>query len=125
MQSLYEAFRAGDRERADTLVAADPTLAIFTAALFGDAAEIEKLLGGNRSLVNAVSSDGWLPLHLAAHFGHADAARVLLNKGAQVNARSTNALQNMALHVRPRAGPKLSETLTGCRSRRQRTAHGG
>jgi ankyrin repeat protein len=99
MQQLYEAFRAGDRERAKTRVAAEPTLAIFAAALFGDTAEIESLLAGNRSLVNAVSPDGWLPLHLAAHFGHADAARALLNKGAQANARSTNALRNMALHA--------------------------
>lgn len=99
MQQLYEAFRAGDRESAKTLVAADPTLAIFAAAIFGDAAEIEKLLAGNRSLVTAVSPDGWFPLHLAAHFGHPDAVRALLNKGAQVNASSTNALKNMALHA--------------------------
>lgn len=99
MQPLYEAFRAGDRERANALVAADPTLAIFAAAIFGDTPEIEKLLSGNRSLVSAVSPDGWFPLHLAAHFGHADAVRALLNKGAQVNACSTNALKNMALHA--------------------------
>src|SRR5579863_7297363 len=99
MQALYEAFRAGDRERANAAVAADPTLAIFAAALFGDATEIEKLLVANRSLVTAVSPDGWFPLHLAAHFGHADAARALLNKGAQVNVCSTNASRNMALHA--------------------------
>ena len=69
MQKIYEAFRAGDRESAKAHVAAEPTLAIFAAAIFGDAAEIETLLSGNRSLANAVSPDGWLPLHLAAHFG--------------------------------------------------------
>lgn len=99
MQRLYEAFRATDRERANALVTADPTLAIFAAALFGDAAEVEKLLTANRSLVTAVSPDGWFALHLAAHFGHADAARLLINKGAQVNACSTNASRNMALHA--------------------------
>jgi len=99
MQKIYEAFRAGDRESAKAHAAADPALAIFAAAIFGDAAEIETLLAGNRSLVNAVSSDGWLPLHLAAHFGHADAVRALLNKGAKVNAPSTNAMRNMALHA--------------------------
>src|SRR5450432_2887695 len=82
MQKIYEAFRTGDRESAKEHVAADPTLAIFAAVIFGDAAEVETLLAGNRSLVNAVSSDGWFPLHLAAHFGHADAVRALLNKGA-------------------------------------------
>jgi len=99
MQQLYEAVRANDREGANAAVAADPTLAIFAAAIFGDAPEIEKLLTANRSLVTAVSPDGWFPLHLAAHFGHADAARALLNKGAQVNACSTNASKNMALHA--------------------------
>jgi len=99
VQPFYEAFRAGDRVRTKELVAANPTLAIFSAALFGDFGEIAELLAGNRSLVNAVSPDGWLPLHLAAHFGHADAARALLNKGAQVNACSSNASRNTALHA--------------------------
>jgi len=99
MQKIYEAFRNGDREAARAQVEADPTLAIFSAAIFGDATEVEKLLAGNRSLVNAVSSDGWLPLHLAAHFGHADVVRTLLNKGAQVSACSTNAMRNTALHA--------------------------
>src|ERR1700733_3678774 len=99
MQKIYEAFRAGDRETAKAHAAANPTLAIFAAAIFGDAAELETLLAGNRSLVNAVSPDGWLPLHLAAHFGHADAVRALLNRGAKVNAPSTNAMRNTALHA--------------------------
>lgn len=99
MQKIYEAFRAGDRESAKAHVADDPTLAIFAAAIFGDAAEVETLLAGNRSLVNAVSPDGWFPLHLAAHFGHADAVRALLNKGAKVDAPSTNAMRNTALHA--------------------------
>ena len=99
MQKIYEAFRAGDREGAKQHVAADPTLAIFAAAIFGDAAEVEKLLASDRSLGSAVSPDGWFPLHLAAHFGHADAVRALLNKGAKVNAPSTNAMRNTALHA--------------------------
>jgi ankyrin repeat protein len=99
MQKIYQAFRAGDRESAKAPVEADPTLAIFAAAIFGDVAEMERLLTSDRSLVNAVSPDGWLPLHLAAHFGHADAVLALLNKGAKANAPSTNAMRNMALHA--------------------------
>jgi ankyrin repeat protein len=99
MQKIYEAFRAGDRATAKAHVADDPTLAIFAAVIFGDAAEVETLLAGNRSLVSAVSPDGWLPLHLAAHFGHADVVRALLNKGAKVDAPSTNAMRNTALHA--------------------------
>jgi len=99
MQSLYEAARAGDAVRLSAIVAEHPTLAVFAAALSGDVAALENLLNGNRSLVTAVSPDGWLPLHLAAHFGKEEAARVLLNKGAAANARSTNALTNTALHA--------------------------
>jgi ankyrin repeat protein len=99
MQALYEAVRAGDRARVTALVAADPTLAIFAAALLGDAGEISKVLAANPALVSAVSSDGWYPLHLAAHFAKTEAVRVLLDQGAQAGARSTNAMRNTALHA--------------------------
>src|SRR6266478_5091786 len=99
MQPLYEAVRSGDPERVKTLVAADPPLAIFAAAILGDTAELEILLSGDRSLITAVSPDGWFPLHLAAHFAQTGAVRLLLSKGAQAGARSTNALQNTALHA--------------------------
>ena len=49
--------------------------------------------------MSAVSSDGWTPLHLAAFFGKGDAARLLLNKGASVTARSTNQMANTPLHA--------------------------
>src|ERR1700683_4933882 len=99
MKKLFEAIRAGDSSRVAELVAADPSLEIFAASIQGDTARIEALLAGNRSLVSAQPSDGWTPLHLAAFFGKLDAARLLLNKGAEVNARSTNAMENMPLHA--------------------------
>ena len=99
MQKLFEAIRAGDREGVEALVEADPSLAIFAAAIQGDTVAIETLLAANRPLVSAVSSDGWTPLHLAAHFGKQEAVRLLLNKGAKADARSTNAMQNTPLHA--------------------------
>jgi len=99
MKELFEAARAGDLPRVQALVDADPTLAIFAAAILGDTKRLEELLTGNRSLVTAVSSDGWTPLHLAAFFGRGDAARLLLNKGASVTARSTNQMANTPLHA--------------------------
>jgi len=99
MKELFEAIRAGDSSRVAELVAADPSLEIFAAAIQGDTAQIENLLSDNRSLMTVLSSDGWTPLHLAAFFGKLDAARLLLNKGAEVNARSTNAMENMPLHA--------------------------
>jgi ankyrin repeat protein len=99
MNELYEAVRAHDQARVQAIVAADPSLAIFAAAMQGDTAHVEELLTANRSLVTAMSPDGWTPLHLAAFFGAADAARALLNKGALPSARSTNAMQNLPLHA--------------------------
>ena len=99
MKELFEAVRAGDLARVQALVDADPTLAIFAAALLGDIQRLEQLLAGNRSLVSVVSSDGWTPLHLAAFFGKESTARLLLNKGASATARSTNEMANTPLHA--------------------------
>ncbi|HEY4360910.1 MAG TPA: ankyrin repeat domain-containing protein [Bryobacteraceae bacterium] len=104
MKELFEAVRAGDQPRVDALVAADPTLAIFAAAMQGQTSQVEALLSGNRSLVSAVSTDGWTPLHLAAFFGAAETARTLLNKGADASLRSTNPMQNLALHAAAAGG---------------------
>src|SRR5205823_14122776 len=49
--------------------------------------------------VNSYAYDGWTPLHLAAFFGHLDAARLLLDAGADVNAVSQNSLTNTPLHA--------------------------
>lgn len=99
MKELFEAVRAGDSARVAALVQADPSLAIYAAAIQGDTGVIEALVAGNRSLAVALSEDGWTPLHLAAFYGREEAARFLLNKGAVVNARSTNAMQNTPLHA--------------------------
>ncbi len=99
MKELFEAIRAGDSGKVAALVAADPSLAIFAAAIQGDCAQLESLLASNRSLLSALSTDGWTPLHLAAFFGKIDAVRLLLNKGASVTTRSTNAMENLPLHA--------------------------
>src|SRR5258708_29524554 len=99
MKELFEAIRAGDLSRAAALVEADPTLAIFAASILGETTRVDELLTANRSLASALSSDGWTPLHLAAFFGKEPTARLLLNKGATVNARSTNPMQNTPLHA--------------------------
>jgi len=51
------------------------------------AAEMVRFLAGNASNPNARRTDGKTPLHLAAARGHAEAAGVLIHRGAQVEAR--------------------------------------
>lgn len=79
-------------------------LDVFASAALGRTARIEELVSGNRSLATALSTDGWTPLHLAAFFGQLDTAKALLNRGAQVNARSTNAMQNLPVHAAAAGG---------------------
>ena len=57
-----------ERAQVQALVGADPMLAIFAAVVAGDETESDALLSANRSLISAISPDGWTPLHLAAHF---------------------------------------------------------
>jgi uncharacterized protein len=84
---------------ADLLVARGAALDVFAAAALGDVDRLVALIGTDRQLVESRSPDGWTPLHLAAHFGQPAAARALLDAGAEVEARSSNAMANTALHA--------------------------
>ena len=87
------------REVADLLLARGAELDVFAAAALGRAAELERLLAREPGLTEARSPDGWTPLHLAAHFGQERAVEALLASGADVHARSGNAMQNTPLHA--------------------------
>jgi ankyrin repeat protein len=72
---------------------------IHAAAKAGDNDEVAAILSMDNRLTRAVDADGWTPLHLAAHFGHAEVVETLLANNADVHARSTNYMQNQALHA--------------------------
>jgi ankyrin repeat protein len=86
-------------ELADLLLERGAELDLFAAAARGEAERITALLAESPDLVGAHSPDGWTALHLAAHFGHAESVALLLINGADVSARSANALANTALHA--------------------------
>jgi ankyrin repeat protein len=56
------------------------------------------LLDKDPSLANAWAEDGFQPLGLASFFGHVDAARLLVERGAEVNSASRNDFKVMPLH---------------------------
>ena len=72
---------------------------VHAAAKTGDTDEVAALLSMDNRLTRTFDADGWSPLHLAAHHGHADLVTLLLHNNAEVDLRSTNAMANTALHA--------------------------
>lgn len=82
------AYTGGHRRVLDALLAAGPDLDVFDAAALGHVNQLEILLGLDPSLSTMSGPGGITPLHLAARYGHAAAARRLIDAGAEAGARS-------------------------------------
>jgi ankyrin repeat protein len=105
MSDLLDAIYRGDRVGTDELLARDPKLDVFEAAALGRTERLRELLDEDPSRANAFGDDGFHPLGLACFFGHLEAARLLLDRGADVNALSTNEnVQTAAIHAAAAAG---------------------
>ncbi|MBA3735028.1 MAG: ankyrin repeat domain-containing protein [Actinobacteria bacterium] len=86
--------------RVDELLAADPGLDVFEAAALGRTDTLRELLDEDVSRASAFGDDGFHPLGLACFFGHVEAARLLLERGADVDALSRNEhVQTAAIHA--------------------------
>jgi len=71
---------------------------VFSAAAIGITGKLRTLLNGSPDLANAVAPDGFSPLGLASFFGQKEAAELLLDNGANVNAAALNSQRVMPLH---------------------------
>ena len=100
MSDLLQALYRGDDEQVEKLLAGDRELDVFEAAAFGKSDRLRELLDEDPARANAFGDDGFHPLGLACFFGRVDAARLLLERGADVNALSTNEhVQTAAIHA--------------------------
>jgi ankyrin repeat protein len=95
---LMAALYRGHQQTVARLIELGVELDVFAAAATGSIGPLERALR-NPAVVNGVAYDGWTPLHLAAFFGQIDAARLLLDRGADPTAVSNNGLRNTPLHA--------------------------
>jgi uncharacterized protein len=98
LSELLQAVYRGDQVAIDDLLADDPELDVFEAAAVGRVDRLRALLDAEPSLANAWAQDGFQPLGLASFFGHVEAARLLVERGAEVNSASRNDFMVMPLH---------------------------
>src|SRR5579871_1190745 len=85
---------------------------IIKAAKAGEVAAVRTLLETDASLVGARDSDASTPLHCAAWKGHAEVAALLLDFGADIQAKNNNGHWgdtplHAAAHVNQRAVAEL------------------
>ena len=74
-------------------------LDVFEACMAGAEERVVELVSRQRDLTKSYSPDGWTPLHLAGFFNHPGLTEALVTYGAEVNARSRNALANAPIHA--------------------------
>ncbi|HZN04074.1 MAG TPA: ankyrin repeat domain-containing protein [Candidatus Polarisedimenticolia bacterium] len=99
---LLTAAYYGRKDLFDRLVARGADVSLHEAAALGFVDHARAHLDASPGSVGVHSHDGFTPLHLAAFFGHRDLAQLLLDRGADVNARSKSerfARSNTPLHA--------------------------
>jgi len=90
MSEALQALYGGDDEKARQLLRPDDELTVFDAAAFGRLGRLREILDADSAQATAFSDDGFTALHLAVFGGHEEASRLLLERGADPNALSTN-----------------------------------
>jgi uncharacterized protein len=94
MHSLYR----GRRDLAELIAGKKKAFDIFEAAALGRLDRLKQCLRDDPSAVNSYSRDGFTALHFACFFGQPEAARLLIESGAAVDAVAANPTKVMPLH---------------------------
>jgi ankyrin repeat protein len=86
-------------EVAQAFLARGAVLNLFESCALGRRDRVSQILAEDGGAPGSYSSDGHTPLGLACFFGHRDIVRLLIEKGADVNAVSRNAQHVAPLHA--------------------------
>src|SRR5262249_7462079 len=101
-QGVALVLRAAYRYQPDAVAAIQayhPELDIYSAAAIGDVARVTQLLEHDHTLAETLAGDGFSALQLACFFAQPACARLLLERGANVEAISKNGMELRALHA--------------------------
>jgi ankyrin repeat protein len=86
-------------EIAQAFLARGAVLSLFESCALGRLDRVSQILAADGGAPRACAPDGHTPLGLAWFFGHRDIVRLLIEKGADVNAVSKNAQHVAPLHA--------------------------
>jgi len=101
-QGVSIVLRAAYRQQADgvaALLAYHPELDLYTATAIGDTPRVTQILELDPSAAQAFQGDGFNALQLACYFAQPACARLLIERGANVEAVSKNGMELRALHA--------------------------
>jgi ankyrin repeat protein len=86
-------------ETLQAVLAAKPKLDFFDACLVGDDQEVARALEADPARAKSWHPMGWSALHFAAFSGSPAVVRLLLDRGAVIEARARNQFKNTPLQV--------------------------
>jgi ankyrin repeat protein len=98
VSALMRALYRFDIALVDTVRRRVGVLDVFEAAAFGDVDRLTVLLEEDPPLATSYSGDGFTALHFAAFFGRYEAAELLIERGAEVDAFGRGWMTGTALH---------------------------
>ena len=108
VSALMQALYTDDTARAEGLLAAEPELDVFEAAALGRVDRLRELLDASPELAHSWSPDRTTALHFAAFFRQPEATRLLVERGADVEAVSPTFGNVTPLHSACASGERES-----------------
>lgn len=93
ISALRTARYCGHTEVVDLLLGAGIPLDLYDAAAVGDAENVRGQLEADPDILEVHSPDGFTALHVAAYYGEVKVTELLLNRGADAEAVSSNRLR--------------------------------